>query len=995
MLRILRKYTVSIIAVCALIIFIIWWSQGRGFDDQAMAGVPEYKDAGGQSMLEEESYYSKLEPSFLKYYESMQSEGVTDTKGINLVIPASLYSDIAGTGASKQTGIGKEMGESLVLSEEDSWVEYTVDIPQDGFYQMGMTYYAMEGKRSSVLRDLRIDGKYPFIQAKKLEFMRMWKEAGPVWKDNQGNEFNPRQEEVSGWQYADFRDSESKVYEPLRFHLTQGKHTIRMTAIREPAAIGELRIFSPVHMETYADVEKSYKEKGYKDSKRQLIKVQAESAVIKSSPTLRRIENRDPATEPFNQQGVGLNTFGGSSWRSGGQWAEWSFEAPESGLYEIGIRNGSWFLDGIPVQRKILIDGKVPFQELNAVNFEYSGNWQLKKLGGSGGEPYSFYLEKGKHTLRMEVQVGALGQIFENVQSVSQRMSMLNREIILYTGTNPDPNRDWELGRNVPNLVQRLHMMARDLDDSIHIMYELGVRQGSSQISPLGIARDQLLNMAAEPDTIPGRLKQMSDTQTSLGTWINGLSQQALQLDYFVIKSKDEAWPKVNAGWFSKTMTSAHDFLLSFSKDYRGVGNVYDNDKTLDVWVSYGRDWAAIIKQLADEDFTANTGIKVNINVIPAGDKNKLLLSTTTGLQPDLALGVDGQVPIDFAIRNALVNLNKFPDYAETAGRFRPGALIPYKYNGGDYALPENQNFNMLFYRKDIMEQLGVTKIPDTWEDVMDLIPLLQQKGMDFYYPHAPLNPDLAINEFSPFLYQNGGDYYKEDGKSSNLSSPEAMQAFKMWTGLFTNFKINKDANFYNRFRTGEMPIGIADYSTYVLLSTAAPELTGWWGMKPMPGIKQADGQINRSTGGLAQTAIIFQQSDKQENAWKFVKWWTSADVQEQFGTELEALLGVEARWNTANVEALKRLPWPTEDIDSILEQWNWFKERQIVLGGYYTTRTVANTWNEIVLNGKNQREAIEDGVIAIDKELNKKREEFGLDTAADPSKNGEGGKDK
>jgi ABC-type glycerol-3-phosphate transport system substrate-binding protein len=452
----------------------------------------------------------------------------------------------------------------------------------------------------------------------------------------------------------------------------------------------------------------------------------------------------------------------------------------------------------------------------------------------------------------------------------------------------------------------------------------------------------------------------------------------------------------VKSGWTQKLVTSVHDFALTFTKDYKGVGDTYDGkkqDKVIDVWVSRGRDWAQIIKQMADEDFTSETGIKVNVNVLPAGDTSKLLLSVTAGLQPDVALGIGGQTPIDFAVRNALVNLRTFPDYSEVASRFRPGALIPYEFNGGSYALPEDQNFTMLFYRKDIMEQLGVKKIPDTWEDAMDLIPLLQQQGMDFYYPHAPNLPDAGMGEFTPFLFQYGGEFYKNNGTESALDSPEAMKAMKLWTELYTNYKISKDANFYNRFRTGEMPIGIADYSTYVLLSTAAPELTGWWGMKPMPGIPQPDGTVARYTGGLASTGIIFKNSTKQEESWKFLKWWTSADVQERFGTELESLLGVEARWNTANVEALKRLPWPQQDIQNILEQWNWFKERQVVLGGYYTSRYIGNTWNEIVLNGKNPREALEDAVLEINKELRKKREEFGLEISGQAETDGGGSK--
>lgn len=989
----IRKYSGTLIILIVAVAAFIWWQGNRRINDAAMANIPTYEGLDDTSILAGDGIYTNLEPTYLSYFEQKTKEGIQDVEGVQLSIKGTAYSAASDSGVKKEAGIGGKAEESTVLSEEDSWVEYVVDIPKDGFYQMGMDYYAMDGKRSSVLRKLQIDGKYPFIQLKKLEFSRVWKESGEVWTDNQGNQYNPRQEEVFQWQYSPFRDAEAKVYEPYRIHFTQGKHTIRITSTREPAAIGEIKVFSPEVFPSYEEYVSAHKANGAKEVKDQFIKIQAESAVLKSSPTLRRLEVRDPSTEPFNKSGVGLNTFGGNSWRSGGQWIEWEFEAPETGFYNMGMKVGSWFLDGMPVQRTLMIDGQIPFQEMNAVKIDYENTWQLKKLGDE--DPYLLYFEKGTHTMRIYVQIGAFGQIFESVQSVSRKMSLLSREVLLYTGTNPDPNREWDLDQHIPNLVARLHLLARELDDAMNVLYDLGVKKNSSQLSTIRMARNQLLDMGEDPDSIPARIKQMSDTQSSLGTWINGLSQQGLQMDYFVLKSTDQEWPKPTANWFERLTTTTRDFFLSFKKDYRGVGNVYEDDgenKTIDVWIKRGRDWAEIIKQLADEDFTAETGIKVNINVVPAGDKTKMLLSTTAGLQPDVALGVDAEIPIDFAVRNSLVNLKAFPDYEEIAARFRPGALIPYNYNGGSYALPENQNFNMLFYRKDILEELGITKIPETWEEILDIIPILQQGGMDFYYPHAPNAPDQAINEFSPFLFQLGGEYYRENGKVSALDSPIAMNAMKMWTELFTNYKINKDANFYNRFRTGEMPIGIADYSTYVLLSTAAPELTGWWGMKPMPGIKQADESINRSTGGLAQTAIIFQASDKQDESWQFIKWWTSADIQERFGTELEALLGVEARWNTANVEALQRLPWPSEDIDSILEQWKWFKEREVVLGGYYTTRHIANTWNEIVLNGKNQREAIEDAVIEINKELSKKREEFGLEIEAAKDNDQKGG---
>jgi ABC-type glycerol-3-phosphate transport system substrate-binding protein len=980
MSRFLRKYKVSIAVIAFLGVSFVLWHQSRGYDDQAMAGIPHYEDVDLSSTLAGTDIRSRLEPSFLKYRSHWESRGAKDTSGVSIVIAGRDYAAASDQGVRLERPDG-ETQSFLALVDEGGWVEYKVNIPQDGFYQMGMTYYALPGKRSSVVRNLRIDGEFPFYQAKKIEFPRMWQEVGEPWHDNQGNEFNPRREEVYGWQYRDFRDAEGKVAEPFRFYLTAGEHTLRIQAVREPAAIRTLHIFSPSQVPTYEEVRKQYEAQGFQATKGFYQHVQMENAVLRSDPTLKRIEEREPATEPFNRDAIVLNAFGGLNWKRGTQWAEWEFEVPESGLYNLGVRFGQWFLDGAPVQRIVTIDGNLPFREMNTVTFPYKQALQIKRFG-TEEEDYLFYLEQGKHRLRMEVQIGTLGEVFEAVNDVTTEMSLLGREVLKITGTNPDPNRDWQLERNISNLVPRLHVMARTLDNAIRQLLAFGLDKNSAQVSPLYEARDRLLAMAEEPETIPARLEALNNQQAALGNWMNGMVSQALLLDYLIVKSPDRPWPPAQAPLYARIGTMIYDFFKSFTRDYNGVGNVYADEQALEVWVARGRDWVEIIKQMIDEDFTPSTGIRVNVNTVPAGQMQVLLLAQTAGIAPDAALGVEGEYPIDFAIRGGLVNLNEFPDYAEVAGRFRPGALIPYKYNGGDYALPENQNFYMLFYRIDIMEELGIREedIPDTWDEVMELIPILHQNGMDFYYPHAPNNPQFAINEFAPFLFQYGGDFYRDNGRYSALDSSEAFEAFKVWTGLFTNYKIAKQADFYNRFRSGEMPIGVADYSTYVLLSTAAPELTGWWKMKPMPGVDEGGGVINRATGGMAQTAVIFRDTNMKDEAWAFLKWWTSADVQERFGTELESLLGVEARWNTANVEALKRLPWQQSDIDAILEQWEWFREREVVLGGYYTTRHIANIWNEIVLNGKLPREAIEEGVREINKELRKKREEFGLD---------------
>jgi len=983
LVRFLKKYTGTILILIVLASLLVWWNNNRSFDQNVMADVPRHDNLDEASLLDGENTSALLEQSYYKYYYGYVGQGATDVQGIHLTIPSMDYSAISDSGTTVERQLDGKFGDVIALRDEKSWVEYEVDIPQDGFYMIGMDYYALEGKRSGLVRSIQVDGEYPFYQAKQVEFQRMWQEYGEPWYDNQGNEYNPKRQEVFGWQYRDFIDSEAKVAQGFRFFFSKGKHTIRIEAIREPGAIGELHVYAPPVIPTYEEVSAQYAQDDLKATTGHYLTFQTELATLRSDPTLKRIEDREPDTVPFNSEAIVLNSFGGLSWREGGQWAEWEIDVPESGLYNIGARFGQWFLNGFPVQRKVFINGELPFIEMNSVPFPYKQEWQISNFSQSNEEDYLFYLNEGKNTIRMEVQVGDLGEVLELVTDTSQKMSELTREVIRVTGTNPDPNADWKLDRNIPNIVERLQSMAWNIEDAITMLSLFGVDEGSSEISTLYEARGVLVDMSENTRSIPARLNQFRELQSSLGIWVNGLSKQSLLMDYLIVKSPDQDWPRPAAPIYTHIGTSISDLLLTFRKNYGGVGTVYsDDEEVLDVWVARGRDWVDIIKQMIDEDFTPETGIKVNVNVIPANQSQVLMLANTSGLAPDVALGVDGEVPIDFAVRNALIDLGSFDDYEEVAARFRPGALIPYKYNGGNFALPENQNFYMLFYRKDIMAELGYGEedMPETWEDVMELIPILQQNGMDFFYPHAINDTKQAINEFAPFLFQHGGEFYSENGSKSALDSPEAIEAMRMWTGLFTNYKIEKQADFYNRFRSGEMPIGVADYSTYILLSTAAPELTGWWGMKPMPGMRQEDGKINRSTGGLAQTGMIFKDTEFPEQSWEFLKWWTSADAQERFGSELEALLGVEARWNTANVEALQRLPWQAEDIEAILEQWEWFREREVVLGGYYTTRYIANMWNEIVLNGRIVRESVEDGVKEIDKELAKKREEFGLD---------------
>lgn len=927
--------------------------------------------------------YQSPEPYYAEVLSSYQTKGYSAAEGVSVEIAGSDYSAQSKAEVGTVENLGGRPGPVLTWGEGegDGWLEWTFDVPATGLYNLGIEYYPIPGKRASIQRYVQIDGKYPFIEARRIAFDRTWKDAHPPERDNQGNDIRPSQIEAPAWQFSLFEDAQAMYRAPYLFYLEKGKHTVRLGVIREPIAIAGIRLESPPNVPSYSQELAQYKEKDYQAAKDAMVVVQAEDADIKSTPTLTRNYSPNPAAYPPAEGNFRLNVFGGWRWRNPAEWATWHFTVPKTGLYKIGVKfwHGDW--SKMPAFRSIKIDGQYPFDEMRDMAFPYSWYWQMETLADpKTGVNYLFYLTAGEHTLEMRSVVGPTADTVRVVDAVTREMSDLSRKVILLTGSEPDPLMEWDMVKEIPDLVPELLKMANALEGEATRLTQIAGSKPTSADTLLEVA-SQLRNMADKPNTVPNRLKQMSETQSMLGYWTLNLQQNEFEVDSIIFASPESQMPPGNAGILAEWRLTGINFLASFRKEYTVVGNVY-NPKTagesvvLEVWMARGVEWGKIMKELIEETFTPQTGIRVNLHLVPpgslsAGDMSVLLLAATAGKAPDVAAAVNPNLPVEFAIRNALVPVSQFQDYPQVATRFRPGALVPYTYRDQVYALPETQNFSMMFYRTDILDSLKL-KPPQTWDELYDMMWTLQQNGMDFYYPPGD-------GGLTPFLFQNGGDYYTKNGMYSALDQPQALTAFRQWTALYTNYHVPMYADFFNRFKTGEMPIGIADYWTYVLLSTAARELMGRWAMVPIPGIRMPDGTINRSTGGEGNAVVIFKQSEHPNEAWEFAKWWTSTEIQLRYGTELEALLGVEARWNTANVEALQDMSWPRADIQAITEQWKWFQERPVVLGGYYTPRHISNAWNEVVLQGKNPREALETGIREINKELRKKQEEFGI----------------
>jgi ABC-type glycerol-3-phosphate transport system substrate-binding protein len=212
------------------------------------------------------------------------------------------------------------------------------------------------------------------------------------------------------------------------------------------------------------------------------------------------------------------------------------------------------------------------------------------------------------------------------------------------------------------------------------------------------------------------------------------------------------------------------------------------------------------------------------------------------------------------------------------------------------------------------------------------------------------------------------------------LDTEIGIAAFDYYIKFFTHYKAPLGYDFVNRFRSGEIPLGFADYNNFNTLEVFAPEIRGLWEFGLLPGMPKPDGTVDHSAPVTSAASMILTSAKNPSLAWEFLKWWTSADVQYRYGRELECVMGAAARYGTANDEAFGRMSWSASNLAVLQEQQKWTKGLPEVPGSYYVTRHVVNAARKVVNDFDDSRETLLDYAKTINEELARKRKEFGLE---------------
>ena len=913
-------------------------------------------------------------------YQSYITNHLLDGHAVpEIRIPATDFSRVEGMDTTILTDYEGVSGDALLV-DEAGLVEYEFEVAESGLYQIYLHYYPVEGNSAAIQRSLFIDGELPFSEFQLLEFPRIWVNKTNQWEtDNQGNDIRPSQIEEAEWLTVAVEDSQGYVVEPLSVYLEKGSHSLTMISQREPMLLKDIILKSQETIPSYADYLAQH---GQVSSHQNLITIEAETASKKSSQMLYPIQDQSsPAVTPYSAKALLNNTIGGNNWKSVGQWIEWEFAVEEEGYYQLSFHAKQNVMKGSQVSRRIMIDGQVPFEELNDYGFEYNSDWDRYTVADEEGDPYLIYLDAGSHQIRMEVILGGFSTIVGEVEQAIVDLNATYRKVIRITGVSPDEFRDYQIESSIPTLVSELTAVRDRLTVVLEDLQAIAGK-GSDKEAVIITMRDQLNDLIKDPERFSKIIGSYKTNVSALGTWIMQVIEQPLQLDTIYFSGSEKALPKLNNSLLDKAVHETKKLYYSFILDYNVIGNVSDSEESITVWIGSGRDQANVLKQLADESFTYETGVNVTIELV---DMNTLLQATLAGQGPDVALGVANDLPMNYGLRNAVVDLSEFEDVNDLYPNFYESAWEPYVYEQSVYALPETQTFPVMFYRKDILAELGLD-IPQTWDEMKVALSVLSKNQMDL-----GMLPSEQI--YAMLLYQKKGEYYTDNGMRSAIASEEGVEAFREFTQFYSDYTLDRETSVEQRFRTGESPIIIADYTTYNNLMVSAPDIRGLWGFTTVPGTVQEDGSVNKTvtsngamtaTGGTTTTAtVMMSATDDKENAWDFMKWWVSEDTQTSFGKELESLMGAAARYPTANKAAFENLPWPVKDYQALSSQMESLQGIPQVPGGYFTWRNVNNAfYKTVVSKTMAPREALTEYVRYINDEIDYKRNEFNLERA-------------
>jgi multiple sugar transport system substrate-binding protein len=327
----------------------------------------------------------------------------------------------------------------------------------------------------------------------------------------------------------------------------------------------------------------------------------------------------------------------------------------------------------------------------------------------------------------------------------------------------------------------------------------------------------------------------------------------------------------------------------SLSACGKGDDSSTGSAKTLTYWASnQGASLEADKQTLQPEldKFEQQTGIKVNLEVVPWSDLlNRLLAAATSGQGPDV-VNIGNTWSASLQATGAMV---EFDDATLQAvggkDRIVPAALAAAGAPGkAPAAVPLYSLAYALYYNKKAFADAGITSPPTTWEQVAETGRKLTGNGK-WGLAVEGANPSENAHHAFTFGQQYGGEWFDSAGKPT-FDTPQNVAAVKRYVDLMAADKIVNPSN--AEYAQNQSVSDFANGKAAMLLWQAAgsnlkaqkmaPDAYGIAPV-PFPATAPAGGKrVNSMVAGI--NMAVFKHTKNRDGALQFVKFMTSDQEQ-------------------------------------------------------------------------------------------------------------------
>ncbi len=285
--------------------------------------------------------------------------------------------------------------------------------------------------------------------------------------------------------------------------------------------------------------------------------------------------------------------------------------------------------------------------------------------------------------------------------------------------------------------------------------------------------------------------------------------------------------------------------------------------------------------------WAAENNVDLTIEITPWGNyEEKYLTGFSSGEGPDVGY-MYLEMFNDFIEMGALEPLDA---YITDADRENYLYLDKGFIKGKQYTMPFIVgNARILYFNMDILEQAGVTELPATWQDLVDVAVKIKEAGLPGVMPFAGEWADPAIgalnNLYYPYLWQAGGDIYNEDGtRVALMDNDAAVKAARFLYDLKFKYGVLPEESMAlvgtevrNQFIEGNIAIASMDAKSGTVLTDAGVN----WDF--IPSLEDE----TRATWIASDALIMNSASQNKELAASLIKYITSAEVMAKFHTEI------------------------------------------------------------------------------------------------------------